>query len=845
MRCFVLFFILFISSFNSAASAEPIISPESYFGTALGEKHLRYGQIENYLTYLAQQSNNLTRAKYGQSHQGRALKLSIISSAENLANLDKLRIRHEQLNNPYASKLDTENMPVFIWLSFSSHGNEPSGSHAAIKLIHKLLTDQSPQVQQWLKHSIILLDTIANPDGFDNFAHWANKNYSQYPSDDRQNQANLEPWPSARGNHYHFDLNRDWLPLTQIESQARIEQYHKWKPNLLADFHEMQSDHSYFFQPGVPSRVNPLTPKENIQLTKALTDYTASSFDKQGKLYFSEERFDDFYIGKGSTYPDIQGGLGILLEQAGSLGQVIETQFGQLTFAKTIDNQFTGAISMLRAANAKRVELLNYQQNFFKQSIELAKQDDLSGFIVTAPAGDEQQKLYRFLNLLQQHKINAFKLTDDLSLNKVTYSKETSYWIPLAQAQYRLIKSLFSEQTQFEDHVFYDVTNWNLALAQGIQYQPIEKRLFGIKADSKPWQKNTHTIAEKNALNPAATAWIFNWQAPNAPALLTALLAKKVIVRVAEKPITAVTQTGNKTFSAGSLLVIRSENKQTDLEQLAQLANQYLVSYDNLLTTHTPNGPDLGSAFQVKLSLPNAAILIGDQVSAFEVGQIWHHFDTQLNLPLNQLSIARLKQINLEKYSHLIMPSGDYQTLPKSWVNKLTNWIKQGGTLITLKRASLWASQKGFISNEFLTQRDLELAFKESHYDYQDQEAYLAERMLTGSVFKLNLDTSHPLALGYEQKDLSIFKNDRVMLLQSGSPFHDVARYVNDPLVAGYASKANQKSLANTVALTAYKLGKGQIIAFADDPLYRGYWFASAPLFNNSIYFSHLINFTH
>lgn len=845
MRCFVLFFIFCISSVSFAAPAKPIISPESYFNSALGEKHLRYGQIENYLTHIAKQSPNLKRVQYGHSHQGRALKLSIISSAENLANLDKLRIRHEQLNNPFASQLDTEDMPVFIWLSFSSHGNEPSGSHAAIKLIHKLITEQSPQVKQWLQQSVILLDTTANPDGFDNFANWANKNYSQYPSADRQNQANLEPWPSARGNHYYFDLNRDWLPLTQIESQARVKQYHKWKPNLLADFHEMQSDHSYFFQPGVPSRVNPLTPKENIQLTKALTDYTASSFDKQGKLYFSEERFDDFYIGKGSTYPDIQGGLGILLEQASSLGQVIETQFGQLTFAKTIDNQLTGAVSMIEAANAKRLELLNYQQNFFKQSIELAKQDDLSGFIVTAPAGDEQQKLHRFLKLLQQHQIKAYQLTADLNLEQNHYPKETSYWIPLAQAQYRLIKSLFSEQTQFDDHVFYDVTNWNVALAHGIKYQGVEKRLFGIKAASKPWQNEPVEPSQQTLFNPDATAWVINWRAPHSAALLTELLAKGIVVRVAEKPITAVTQAGNKTFSAGSLLVIGSENKQNNLALLAQLAKQYSVSYDNLLTAHTPSGPDLGSAFQVKLKLPNAAVLIGDQVSAFEVGQLWHHFDTELKLPLNQLSITRLANINLAKYSHLIMPSGDYQHLPTGWINKLSNWIKQGGTLITLKRASLWASQTGLISNEFLTQRDLELAFKEVQYDYQDQEAYLAERMLTGSVFNLTLDTSHPLTLGYAQKHLPIFKNNRVMLLQSGSPFHDVARYTNKPLLAGYASKANQKSLANTVALTAYKSGKGQIIAFADDPLYRGYWFATAPLFNNSIYFSHLINFPH
>ncbi len=844
MRCLSIFILLIFQSIIVTASASTLISPDQFFNKKIGEQHLRYDQIEQYLNYLAQNNAKIKRMPYGMSHEGRGLNLTLVSSKQNIDQLDAIRIRHEQLNNPFATPLNTQTMPAIIWLSFSAHGNEPSGTHAAIKAIYQLINSQDASIQSWLDNTVILFDTIANPDGYDAFATWANRNYSLYPPADRQDASHNEPWPSARGNHYYFDLNRDWLPLSQIESQAKIRQYHEWKPNLLADFHEMQSDHSYFFQPGVPDRTNPLTPNENIELTRALTQFTVEQFDKEDKLYFSEERFDDFYIGKASTYPDIQGGIGILLEQAGSLGQVIETQFGELSFAKTIENQLSGIFSIIRAANAKRIDLLNYQQNFFKQSIEQAKSDKFSGYLIKESAHSNQ--LRPFLTLLDFHQIKAYRLTSDYKIDDQLYPKETSFWIPFNQAQYKLIKSIFSEQTEFNDSVFYDVTNWNMALAYGIKYAAVGRNIFGVKVADNQW-KTAEQIVSKTSGNmlDSANAWAINTHSLDSNKLLSQLLKKGLTVRVAEKSISVLTDQGEHALPPGSLIILKAENTESLRQELNQLLSQHSSEFYNITSLKTPKGPDLGSAFQVKLTQPKAAILVGDSVSHFEVGEIWHHFDSQLALPLNKLNISNATTLELTNYTHLILTSGDYTSLPKSFLTQLKLWLKQGGTLITLKRATLWASQKGLIANDFLSQRDMELAFASDDYSYQEQEHYLAQRMISGTAFKTKLDLSHPIAIGMKDNQLTVFQNDRVMLLQAGTPFHDIAVFEKSPLLAGYTSYANQKLISDTTALTAYKLGKGQVIAFTFNPLFRGYWFNTAKLFDNSIFFSHLINFSH
>jgi hypothetical protein len=213
-------------------------------------------------------------------------------------------------------------------------------------------------VDSLLNETVILLDPSFNPDGLNRFASWVNTHKSQTLVTDPVSRELNEAWPGGRTNHYWFDLNRDWLYVQHPESQGRIAKFHEWKPNILTDHHEMGSNSTFFFQPGVPSRINPLTPQKNRELTAKIGTFHARYLDKIGSLYFTEEDYDDFYYGKGSTFPDVNGAVGILFEQASSRGHAQETINGVLSFPFTIRNQVTTSFSTLAAARALRTELL-------------------------------------------------------------------------------------------------------------------------------------------------------------------------------------------------------------------------------------------------------------------------------------------------------------------------------------------------------------------------------------------------------------------------------------------------------------------------------------------------------
>ena len=263
-------------------------------------------------------------------------------------------------------------------------------------------------------------------------------------------------------------MNRDWLPVQLPESRARIESFHKWMPNILTDHHEMGTNSTFFFQPGEPSRVHPLTPRLNQELTAEIAGYHAKALDKIGSLYYSEENYDDFYYGKGSTFPDINGGIGILFEQGSSRGHMQNTENGLLTFPFTIRNQFTAALSTIEAAKNMRSKILSYQKSFYKNARTEAARNKIKSIVF----GDTKDaaKSWHLAEIMNRHKIKFNRLANDATINGKAYSKSNSYVVPMNQKSHRLIKAMFEKRTTFTDSIFYDVSAWTLPLAFNLDY---------------------------------------------------------------------------------------------------------------------------------------------------------------------------------------------------------------------------------------------------------------------------------------------------------------------------------------------------------------------------------------
>ena len=375
---------------NSEKFDKTIPKPSEVIGHEVGEWHVTHDKLVQYMYALANSSDRIIIDETGKTYEDRPLLILKISSEENIKNLESIRKKHLEISNGL-KKSDFQNMPSIVYQGYSVHGNEASASNAALLGIYFLAASNNPETIEILNNTVILFDPCLNPDGLQRFAYWANSNKNLVPNPDNNEREFSEIWPGGRTNHYWFDLNRDWLPVQLPESKARIKTFTDWLPNIVTDHHEMGTNSTFFFQPGVPSRVNPLIPNLNQDLTEKIAKYHAEFLDKIGSLYYSKENYDDFYFGKGSTYPDVNGSIGILFEQASSRGHVQQSQNGVLTFPFTIKNQLTTTLSTLKAASSLRKELLTYMNDFYVNNFNLNNKSKFNGIVF----GNEHDKTSR------------------------------------------------------------------------------------------------------------------------------------------------------------------------------------------------------------------------------------------------------------------------------------------------------------------------------------------------------------------------------------------------------------------------------------------------------------------
>jgi hypothetical protein len=808
-----------------------ITTPTQALGASVGEWHVRHDQIAHYMQVLASQSDRVSLVETGRTHENRPLYLLAFSSPENQQNLAAIQAKHIRNLGQSTDKND----PLIIWMGYSVHGDEPSGSNAALLIAYYLAAGQNKQIDQLLNNNIVLLDPSVNPDGLSRFAQWANMHKSKNLVSDPNHREHQQAWPSGRTNHYWFDLNRDWLFLTHPESRARINQFHQWRPHVLTDFHEMGTNSTYFFQPGISSRKNPWTPFKNVELTAALGDFHAAALDKTKQLYFTQESFDDFYYGKGSTYPDAHGSLGILFEQASSRGHLQDSDHGLLKFSDTIQNQVTTSLSTFAGALANKQAILDYQIDFAEQTKDLIKDDDLAGYLLNEKY--DQTRFTKMLEILSAHQIQYFPLSKDVKVDGQIFDTVNSMFLPLDQPQYRLIKSLFSTRKSFDDNTFYDVSNWNLPLAFNIQYQAVERQ---PKIDTLSIKAPKTVIPE---LLPGAYAYAFSWQDYQAPKLLQRLLANKVKVKLAGEAFFAQTTQGGMSFSAGAVIVPIALEQPKNLLDIIDAQNIGLdIPIHSVTSGLTRQGIDLGSRKMLNIALPKVLLVGGRGTSQYELGEVWHYLDQHVDMPVSITDLEQLGTLSLDSYTHMIWVEGTYKDVPEKTVHKIEGWLNSGGILIGQKSAANWFSDKKWLKAGFKSNNEIKLAFETTGMTYQDQEALKAKQRIAGAVFETQLDLSHPLAFGYTSTTLPMFRNSALVMRQPDKPFITVASYIKSPLMAGYSAEELQQLIGGSAAIVSHNFGKGKVIGFATNVNFRGVWYGTSRLMSNAIFMAGFIN---
>ncbi|WP_298778126.1 M14 family zinc carboxypeptidase [uncultured Polaribacter sp.] len=820
-----LFLILFISASFSAQKVDlsyylpkdvtydqKIPTPKSVIGHEVGEWHITHDKLVEYMKALAAASNRISIENRGKTYEDRPLILLTITSPENHKNIEVIRKKHIDATN---NLVDVTNNPIVVYQGFSIHGNEASGSNAALAVAYYLAAAQG--IDDLLNNTVILFDPSFNPDGLQRFAYWANTNRSKNINPDPNDREYSEIWPRGRTNHYQFDMNRDWLPVQLPESKARIESFHKWLPNILTDHHEMGSNSSFFFQPGIPSRTNPLTPKMNQDLTKEIATYHAKALDKIGSLYYSEESFDDFYYGKGSTFPDINGSIGILFEQASSRGHAQETVNGILTFPFTIRNQFTAALSTLEAANKMRTKILQYQQDFYKESRN-------SGEKKAIVFGDEKDaaKSFHLAEVLKRHKIKIHEVKDDFSSNGKNFKKGYSYVVPMNQKNQRLVKAMFDVRKTFKDSLFYDVSAWTFNHAFGVDYT---ENVSLAKAGNEivDLKMNAGSVSFKSDYG-----YLMPWNEYYTPKALNAILQKGLRAKVSMKNF----KNGGISYDYGTVFIPVQNQKLNAVELYQFLEKTATESHVKIngVNTGLNDGIDLGSNNFSAIKKPKVAMIVGDGITSYDSGEIWHLFDQRFDMHITRLDTRDFNRINIAKYSHIVIPSS---RLDKSAVEKLKTWVKNGGIIIGYKNTARWLASNKMIS----------LNFESSKIDtikdvsFEERSLQSGAQYIGGAIFEAKVDRSHPINFGYKNDKIALFRNSTMFIKADKKSYNNPIQYTSNPLLSGYISKENSKVIKNTVPFKVQRLGRGRVIIFTDNTNFRAFWFGTNKLLMNAVFF--------
>lgn len=799
-----------------------IPSPEKFLGYSIGEQHTRHDRIVAYFEKLAEVSEKATIETYGRTHENRRLIMLRISNPQNLDNIESIKTNHLRFVDPEQSVTNYGDVPIFIQLGYNVHGNEPSSSEAAMLTAYTLIASENQEIKEYLDKGIIFIDPTINPDGRDRHTQWANQFKANQLVSDNIDAEHNEGWPRGRTNHYWFDLNRDWLLAVHPESQGKLKWYHEWYPNVVTDFHEMGTNSTYFFEPMKPiGSQDPLMPKENYEdLNELFATYYSSALNNIGSFYYTKESFDGTYPGYGSSYPDLQGALALLFEQASSRGHLQDTDYGTISFPFTIRNQFTSSMATVKAAVENKARLRKYQQDFFKSALSEKLKSGLAGYRFGAEADPNRTRA--FIDLLLKHEIKV-------------YRDGEKFVAPLKQPQRRMVQTMFETYSKYRDSVFYDASAWSVANFYNMDYTGVKRVERGEQIT------NVETLFPLGPVSRSDYAYLMEWSDYNAPAALYFMQKEGLKAATAFKPFTANTVKGENEFSYGSILIpVSRQDKSSDsvFEIIKKAQEKFRLPVHAVNSGYSVKGIDLGSGNFKALEKPKPMLLIGDGVNSYEAGEVWHLLDTRMEMPLPKLQLRNFNAASLNDYNSLIMVSGSYNELDSIQVNKIKEWVAAGNTLVTIGTASKWAIEKKLVDEKLIEGPKEKDSLKPiERLPYVDASENIGKEQVGGAIFNINLDITHPLAFGYTNETLPIYKNNNVFLAPSKNAYSTVAKYTQDPHVDGFISEKNYTEFIKpAAALIVSKLENGRVVMFGHNPNFRGAWYGTNKLFLNALF---------
>ena len=737
--------------------------PDKFLDFNYGDRVASPSQIHDAINTYKNQSDKLKVVTYGYSHEGRPLHALFISSPENLNNLEDFKDKLSRLSDPRVTnnrqaKEIIESLPAVAWMSYSIHGNETSGSDAALGLIYHLIADNSPKTLNMLKNMVIIIDPIMNPDGRARFVKSLEQYRGTAPNYDDQSLIHTGDWPYGRTNHYYFDLNRDWFYLTQPETQGRVALINKWRPQILVDAHEMGAQDTFMTGPA-REPINKNMDKDLLKWGNVFAQNQGSEFDKRNWRFYTGEWHEDLYPGY-SFYVNFRGTLGILYEQSRMAEDGVRRPEGTIqSYKESVHHQFVSSLVNLNTLLKNTKEM--YKDFWDGRKLNISKDTKWANqsFVIlptknksrlnTLAKKLQSQDIEIYINSEEIDVVNVLKQTGDVE-NQYTIPKG-SMIIPNRQPEAPLIAAILEFDAEIDNDVLTKEREETLKDGSSIMYDTTAfnfTMMYGLEAVTVPENLSKNLLLwEPSSINleveDDAIMWAVNGENDASVSFAARLMEQDIQLRIVDKEI----ELSNKMLSRGSVIVIAMDNpKISNLTSLIKNTAQDLnISVTSLFTGFGPEElPDWGGRHFRLLNKPQIAILSHEGFSSYDVGVSWWSLDHHLGIRHSQINTSMIGYADLRRYNTLIMPSG-YRNLNQNEISVLKDWIKQGGTLIANNASTRMLISDNSISNI----RNIADSFENSHeYNVKLQREFLANNVVIDNNYindnKVHFDLSYP-----------------------------------------------------------------------------------------------------
>ncbi len=824
--------------FISTSLFAQLQSPEAFLGYPLGKKYTPHHKIVSYFNHVADNSPLVKLVPYGATNEGRPLLVTFISSPDNIRDLEKIRMNNLRLTNIVKDNVAADtSAPAIIWLSYNVHGNETSSSEAAMLTIYELANPGNNKTKEWLKNTVIVIDPCMNPDGRDRYVNWFNSITGKNFNPQLIAREHREPWPGGRTNHYNFDLNRDWAWQTQLESRQRLKLYQQWYPQIHVDYHEQGINNPYYFAPAAQPYHEIITPWQR-SFQQSIGKNNAKYFDEKGWLYFTKEVFDLYYPSYGDTYPIYNGAIGMTYEQAGGgsagLG-VLKKEGDTLTLYDRLIHHYTSGLSTIEISSQNASRLVGEFRRFFNNAVSKGT-GNYKTYVVKYNAAQEQN-IGALLELLDKNNIEYHSGSGSGKGYNYMTGKEESFTIEprdivisSLQPKSTLISVLFDPQPKLVDTATYDITAWALPYAYGL-------KAFAAKEKTGTLSVYQKTEPVKNELSDTY-GYVIPWEGLKSAKITSRLLQKGVKLRFAKNDF----EVAGKNFRRGAVLVLKASNSRFEGSALWKLTTD-IANTENLKiypvsTGFVDKGYDFGSRNVAYLKAPKVGLLTGTGIHANAAGEIWHFLEQELEYPVTLISPEDLERLNWNEIDVLVLADGRYPFLNNKmlWDN-MKNWLGQGGRLIALEGAVAELAKAG-IDLKFKKEEE-DSANKADKYAslkvYEKQERDFISGTTPGSIYKVDLDTTHPLSFGYPANYYTLKMDDHFYeFIDKG---WNVGVIKKDHLLSGFVGARLKKKLNDGMIFGTHQLGKGNIVYLADNVLFRNFWQNGKLLFVNAMFF--------